>query len=187
MSKTIKASIILLILFVVGCTNADDNTQTNNEDIRTQPIHYETESEQKARKGLRDKTIGEQGGYPQSDQEGVNASDYSGGYSDVFTNEESEFLANELQAHRDIIQAQVASTEDRIIVAVMLREHSNHDVAETIETEVREVIPETDKQIIIYTDDIYWDRMKNLDARLEARDVGEDLEDYITDFFNRND
>lgn len=186
MYKKVLFPILALTMLLVGCTNTDDNTENTNENSSTQPIHYETEGEQKDRLNTRDQSIGEQGGYPQSDQEGANSSDYRGGYSDEFTNEETEKLSKQLKDRKDIVQAQVASTDGRVIVAVILKEkYTDHDIKGSIESEVSEAIP--DKEIVVYTDEVYWDQAKNLDARSGSNNKDYNTEDYIEDFFKRND
>ncbi|MBY7143269.1 YhcN/YlaJ family sporulation lipoprotein [Virgibacillus sp. NKC19-3] len=187
MYKKILFPLLVITMLFVACANTDtDHTQTTNENSTTQPIHYETEEEQNNRLNTRDQTIGDRGGYPQSDQNGVNASDYSNGYTDEFTDEESEELSKQLKDRKDIVQAQVASTDDRVIVAVILKEkYIDHDIKDSIESEVSEAIP--DKEIVVYTDDAYWDQAKNLDARSGSKNKNYDVEDYIKDFFERND
>ncbi|WP_373892921.1 YhcN/YlaJ family sporulation lipoprotein [Virgibacillus natechei] len=186
MYKKILFPLLVVAMLLVACTNTGtDDTQDSNENS-TQPIHYETEGEQKDRLNTRDQTIGEQGGYPQSDQDGANASDYRGGYSDEFTNEESEKLSRQLKDRKDIVQAQVTSTDDRVIVAVILKEKfTDHDIKDSIESEVRGAIP--DKEVVVYTDEAYWEQMKDMDARRGSDNKNYNVEDYIKDFFERND
>ncbi len=185
MNRRKSICFILLFMLLIGC-NAENETSEQRKDDVVQPIHFEPKTDANNRYESKQPSIGERGGYPQSKQEGVNASDFTH-YSDAFTNEESARITEELSKQKDIIQAQVASTEDRIVVAVILREHFNHDVTQNIKQEVREIIPNTDKQVIVYTDDIEWDRMKNLDARLRAKNNGDDLETFIEDLFQLKD
>ncbi|UJL44955.1 YhcN/YlaJ family sporulation lipoprotein [Virgibacillus sp. NKC19-16] len=188
MYKKILFPLLALTMLLVACTNTDtnDDTQNSNENSTSQPIHYETEEEQKNRLNTRDQTIGEQGGYPQSDQDGVNSSNYSGGYSDEYTNEETEKLSRQLKDRKDIVQAQVASTDDRVIAAVILKEkYIDHDIKGSIESEVSEAMP--DKEVIVYTDEAYFDQMKDMDARRGSDNKNYNIEDYIKDFFERND
>ncbi|WP_249870983.1 YhcN/YlaJ family sporulation lipoprotein [Oceanobacillus saliphilus] len=181
-----KLFFIALILLIGACDGAENASEQNNvgNDGSIQPIRFDEKNVD-----IYDSpgpSIGEMGGYEQSEQRGVNTADFSK-YSDVFTNEESIRISEELAKQKDIIQAQVASTEDRIIVAVMLREHFDHHVAHKIEDEVRKIVPDSDKQIIVYTDDIQWDRMKNIDARLGARETGYELGNILEEFFQIND
>ncbi|AIF45384.1 YhcN/YlaJ family sporulation lipoprotein [Virgibacillus sp. SK37] len=178
---------VALLALTIGCTNDNEESVENKANPNTQPMHYETDQEQKERLNYDEPSIGEQGGYPQSEQQQVNDADYKSGYSDAFTNEEAMLLSQELQNKKDIIQAQVAVTDKRIIVGVMQREHTDHLAVNKIESTIREILPNTKKEIIVYTDDIHWDRMKNLDARLKAKNRGDDLEKTVEDFLNSKD
>ncbi|WP_339228268.1 YhcN/YlaJ family sporulation lipoprotein [Oceanobacillus sp. FSL K6-2867] len=177
--------LIFLVVLLTGC-NAGQETSEEQKSDMVQPIHFEPETDENNRYKSRQPSIGERGGYPQSKQEAANKSDFAH-YSDSFTNEESARITEELSKQKDIIQAQAASTEDRIVVSVILREHFNHDISHNIKEEVRKIVPNTDKQIIVYTDDIEWDRMKNLDARLQAKNNGDDLEAFIKELFQLKD
>ncbi|WP_188453524.1 YhcN/YlaJ family sporulation lipoprotein [Virgibacillus oceani] len=171
-----------ILVFLFGCsnTNQDDNAQGN--DAETQPMHYETDKGQKDL-GIYDNYVGEKGGYKQSDQKGTNASEgNSGNYTDIFTNEESNEIYRHVTGLKDVKNAQIASTEDKIIVAVMLNEHPNPDIRDVIAQEVQKFVP--DKTVVVYTDEIYWDRMSNLKARSEAEHGGNDFQEQIKKFFN---
>lgn len=169
---------ILFLLFIVilsACTNTQENSQNNNKNTDTntdtQPMHYE-----------REKTdVKEDDGAENQRRNGHREPRYS----DAFTNEESVELSKRLEKQKNIVKAQVASTEDRIIVAVMLNDHSDHNITRKIESEVKKTNP--DKQIVIYTDDSHWDRMKNLDARMKSGSIGNGFEDNIKGLFNIND
>lgn len=182
MYKIIPITFILLLTVACSSVNEDGN---NGEGIKTQPINYETDQERKDRLNTRDKTIGEKGGYPQSKQEGVNASDFHKGYSDPFTNEESELISKQLKEKKEIVQVQVAATDERIIVAVILSEKADPEIKKTIQEEVESIAP--DKQITVYTDEVHWDHMKNLDARKGSEKREYDIEEYIDDFFRTED
>lgn len=175
------------VLLILGaCTNTNEEETGMDQDNITQPIHYETEREQKERLNVRDQTIGERGGYPQSRQENVHDANFDDGFTDEYTTERTKEIANYLQNKQQIIQAQVAETDDRIVVAVLMQERTNRDVdvSASIEEEVRNILPGTNKEIVVLTNDKYLDRMRNLDARWKARETGEDLGEMLEDFFN---
>lgn len=172
--------LFLFILIVTACSPNEQGASERTNNSSVQPIHFD--KKQSDIYDNEEPSIGEQGGYPQSEQNGVNQADFRN-YSDAFTNEESLFITKELEKQKDIIQAQVASSEDRIVVAVMLREHVDHDMPQKIEEDVKELVPGTNKQIIVYTDDVQWNQMKNLDTRLKAKTIGDDLENTIKDLF----
>ncbi|NWO13295.1 YhcN/YlaJ family sporulation lipoprotein [Virgibacillus sp.] len=180
-----KINIILLSLafIVLGCTNEEaEYDYQHHEKDNTQPIHYETDKERKDRLNIREETVGEKGGYPQSKQDNINRSDFKSGYADPFTNEESKLIAEALRDHKQISQAQVASTADRILIGVKLNTHVTDDVGEDIKKEVKQLLPQANKEIIIYTDDAHWEKMKNLEARIEAKDNGKKMEEFINQF-----
>ncbi|WP_099158639.1 YhcN/YlaJ family sporulation lipoprotein [Virgibacillus ndiopensis] len=185
MNKKILLNTGIIIAFLFGCanTNQDENAQDNN--VETQPLHYETNEEQKDRQGVKKESVGEKGGYKQSDQKGTNASERnSGNYTDIFTNEETKEIYRHVTGLKEVKNAQIASTEEKVIVAVMLNEHSNHNVQAVIEQEVKKFAP--DKTIVVYTDDIYWDRMSNLKSRLKAGNGGNEFQEQMEKFFNRD-
>ncbi|GAB3802061.1 YhcN/YlaJ family sporulation lipoprotein [Virgibacillus kimchii] len=178
----------LLLFFIAACTNAgeEETSMYADDNDVTEPIHYETEQERKDRLNVREPSIGERGGYPQSKQENVSDADFESEYTDLYTTDRTEEIADYLKRKQEIVQAQVAETDDRIVIGVLLPEHTNRDVevSGSIEEEVRDILPGTNKQIIVITDDVYWDRMKNIDARWKARERGEDLGEMLEDYFN---
>ncbi|CDQ39451.1 YhcN/YlaJ family sporulation lipoprotein [Virgibacillus salexigens] len=186
----IKHGLILLSLLLVltACaTNLNEDVQEEQQQSgNTQPIHYETDQEKTERKYQREQTIGDKGGYPQTHQKKANNANYKNGYSDAFTNDEAIKLSNKLQNKREIVQAQVASTEKRIIVGVILAEDERQGTANTIKQEVKKIVPDTDKEIVVYTDDVHWDSMKNLDSRIKAKSNGEKIENIINNFIENN-
>lgn len=180
--KLSYVGLLLATLTVVGCTNEGNNEAGNDNQTETQPIHYETKNERDERLDLRDKTIGEKGGYPQSEQKNLNSGDgKTGNNTDEFTNKQSKVISDHLKEKRNIKLAQVAITNDKIIVAVMLNEHNDHEISTDIKNEVRKFEP--NKTIVVYTDDKHWDRMNNLKARLKQSNIPDDLQE----FFNLDD
>ncbi|WP_087971793.1 YhcN/YlaJ family sporulation lipoprotein [Oceanobacillus rekensis] len=174
---------IFMIFVMAACNGGEQETSEQPNGGAVQPMHFDEKT-----RDIYDRqgpSIGEQGGYPQSKQRGVNSSDFSE-YSDAFTNEESIRIMEELVKQKDIIQAQVASTDDRIIVAVMLRENLDREIADDIEAEVKEIVPASDKEVIVYTDDVQWDRMKNFDSRIQSEDMDEDTTNFMEEFFHMN-
>lgn len=165
--------LLLLIIVLTACTNTKEEAQDNHDNNNTgiQPMHFETDKKAENRNN----------GEDNQRQQRQNKTRYS----DVFTNEESIMLSEKLEKRKGINRAQVASTDERIIVAVMLSDHSDHNITKKIEADIKEIIP--DKQIVIYTDDTHWERMKNLDARLESKNIGNDVEDNLKELFNIND
>ncbi|WP_424474857.1 YhcN/YlaJ family sporulation lipoprotein [Oceanobacillus kimchii] len=166
---------------LMGCT--DDNTtndqQNNNRTESVQPIHFE---DQEMENSNQPESIGDQGGYIQSRQYGVNET-RANHYTDAFTNEESIRLTESLRNRVDVVQAQVASTEECIVVGVILKEHADPDTGDKLVKHIERQLEDNNKEIIVYTDDIQWDRMKNLDSRLQAKEMGEQVEHLFEDIF----
>lgn len=177
------SGLLFTVLLASGCANDENSEARNNDGPKTQTINYETQGEQNARLGLRDQTIGEKGGYPQTDQDDLNRGDNTtSGNMDIFTNEQSKEIANHLMKHQDIKAAQVAVTDEKIVVGVMLNDHGNHNITTDIKKEVRKLEP--NKTIVVYTDDNNWDRMSNLKARLKQSNLPDDIKDNMKELFN---
>lgn len=160
-------------LMLLGCSdnNALDNSN-NDTNIDTAPVRYESRQEQNERRGLTNQLSPEQDGSPLNEQ-----TDMEDNFTDPYTNEEAVHIYNELMKREEIMQAQVASTEDRIIVSVMFKkQHFNHESKPNgmdVENAVREIVPNTKKDIVVYTDNIEWDKRKNDNARLKDRQNNE--------------
>ncbi|WP_158701706.1 YhcN/YlaJ family sporulation lipoprotein [Lentibacillus sp. Marseille-P4043] len=172
-------SLLFTATLLVGCTNSNEDAQS--DDLNTQSVNYETDNEQESRLGERD----DKDGYPQSDQSDTNAAKGNRNYSDIFVNDESDKIYNQLIKRKEIKQAQVASVDDKVVVAVMLNDHTDHNIRDMIEQETQKIVP--NKQIVVYTDDIHWDRVNNLKARLGPKNAAENVKDEIKDLFNMND
>lgn len=163
------AGLSLLILF--GCSNTNDTGQNAEQDnhSETQPIHYETDKEQRERQNERPQSIGDLGGYPQSDQRDTNASEgRHEDFSDPYVNEATGKIYDRISRFKEIKQAQIAATDNKVIVALMLNDYNEENVRDKIVKEVRKIEP--DKEVVIYTDDIHWNRVNNMRARLKSSD-----------------
>lgn len=177
------AGLLFVVLMAGGCSNDDENKEASVDNDQPQAINYETQGEQNERLGLRNQSIGEQGGYPQTEQNDLNRGDNpTGDNTDSFTNEQSKQIANHLMNRRDIRVAQVAVTDDKVVVAVILVDHNDHEISTDIKKDVRKFEP--DKTIVVYTDDNNWDRVNNLKARLKQSNLPNDVKDNIKQFFN---
>ena len=177
-----KFTISFILLFIAGCGATTDNTAKEEDIIQQQPIRYEV-----PRKEVQEK------GYPDArelQKEKLADNDFQD-YTDPYTNEETQKVAEELMKNRDIILAEVRSFEEQIFVAVILRENNygrNHDmgVITDIEEDVRRIIQDDDKQIIVLTDHIQWNRMKNHYASPKGLELFDDDEDFFDEFFRNN-
>ncbi|WP_010098989.1 YhcN/YlaJ family sporulation lipoprotein [Ornithinibacillus scapharcae] len=171
-----------LLFLTAGCGNEREEGQSETNNNQYQPINYETPEEQTNRTRTEDKTIGELGGYPQSDQEFVNEGDKNlhSKNEDRYSNERTMLISEYLAERKEIVQAQVAETDERIIVAVITPDNEYYpNLNEVIEEEVKRVVP--DKQIVVYTQAIWWDRMRNLNS--SPNDMDEKMRRNMDDFF----
>lgn len=178
------AGLLLTVLLVGGCSTDDDqNNEASQNNDQPQTINYETKGEQNERLGLRNQTTGEEGSDPRTEQDKYNRGDNTtGSNTDMFTTKQSKQIADRLMERQDIKSAQVAITDEKVIVGVMLNDHSDHDVIKGIKEEVREF--ENDKTIVVYTDDNNWDRANNLKARLKQANLPNEIKENMRDFFN---
>ncbi|ALX48193.1 YhcN/YlaJ family sporulation lipoprotein [Lentibacillus amyloliquefaciens] len=172
-----------LILFVfIGCAQYETGEEgSSREDSNSQLINYETEQEQNERLGKNTDNPGMNNDYPENNQGEINKGDENA-QSDLFTNEMSQSISTQLKQRNDIRQAQVAVTDERVVVGVMLTDQAPPDMREVVEQEVKEMVP--NKEVHVYTDDIYWDRMRNKDSQLDQ--FNGDVREFLREFFNRD-
>lgn len=171
-------SLIFMLVLMAGCGPQEEPADQAKDNLA--PIKYETKMERAERSNMEPKSIGDVGGYAQSEQRKVNHLDSESGYTDPYTNEETEHIANELRKHKQIIQAQVASTEKEIVVGVMLTDDGEKKVTnEMVKAWVKEIVPDTNKEIIIFTDDAEWHHLKNTHSRFNHSNY-----DELDIFFN---
>jgi hypothetical protein len=165
--KIIVFGVLTLTLFGCNDNNVLDNPNRGT-DTDTTPVRYESTQEQNARRDIQHQSPQEQNTSPLNEQR-----DKGDNFTDPYTNEEAVSIYNKLMKREEIMQAQVASTDDRITVAVMFKkQHFNHDSkpnGKDIENIVRDIVPDTNKDIVVYTDNIEWDKRKNDNARLKDR------------------
>jgi|SRR5690625_2739515 len=187
MRMNMIVTLVILTVFVGGCTNmnSDGKRETTQENPNTHPINYEPKKEQQDR--LEDRVNPPSKQKHQQNQERY-ADQIGNEDMDIFTTKESAEIADHLTKRNDVIQAQVATTDDRVIVGVMLNKHDKQQadkdqkkIAE-IEKAVQKLEP--DKEIIVYTDDAHWNQLKDLNSSLKQSNAGENVEKYIEKFLN---
>src|SRR5699024_10112302 len=150
------------------------------------PINYEPKKEQQDRLENRKNPPSKQ--KHQQNQERYHADQSGNDNMDIFTTKESAEIADQLTQRNDVIQAQVATTEDRVIVGVMLNKHDkqqadkNQKKVAEIEKAVQKIEPQ--KEIIVYTDDAHWNQLKDLNSSLKQSNAGKNVEKYIEKFLN---
>jgi len=169
------------LLFTVACTQMDTGQPMDNKQdhMNTQPITYEDERSNEDVKSDFTK-------YDESKERLARfreAGDHN--ISDLYTNEETDKISEHLMRLREINVAQVAETDTKVIVAVMLNNHADQHIANWIEEEASQFV--NDKEIVVYTDDVYWYQHRNLDAKSRANQIGENVEEFLDDFFEIKD
>ncbi|RLL47975.1 hypothetical protein D8M04_01470 [Oceanobacillus piezotolerans] len=160
----------LLMLFSLAGCGVGQHTEEDNKENDTLQIKNQNNREE----------TGTPYGYNHtSDRDGgLNSASNQDKYSDPHTTDESLLLTEELRKHKDIIQVQVASTQERIIVGVILREAKHTISKEDIEKEIKQILPNINKEIIVYTDDVSWDYYKDQNARPKSNENGKTMEDF---------
>ncbi|MFC0522474.1 YhcN/YlaJ family sporulation lipoprotein [Pontibacillus salicampi] len=83
--------------------------------------------------------------------------------------QQSRTISKRLAQSRFVMTAQVVVTNDTVVVAVEEPSRATYtrvDVAEKVRKMVREMPEVKGKEVVIYTDERYWDRMKDLKSRI---------------------
>ncbi|MBM7569535.1 YhcN/YlaJ family sporulation lipoprotein [Aquibacillus albus] len=191
---TVYPTLIFLTVMLSGCLGQEgshngeigdmDNPDNNN------PIAYSTEQEEAQRRGLNpveneiDSENPEQllEGYQtkmRNPNDGNNAS-----YNQSFYNQESQSIAREINQVEGVKISQVIVTDNHVIVSVMLDQYdyktNPERIAEAIYNRTTDLVP--DKEVNVYTDAVYWNKMKNLNARLKDEEDPERTQTFIEDF-----
>src|SRR5699024_786313 len=75
------------------------------------------------------------------------------------------------------------SMDDRVVVAVMFNEYHDSDdqIIADIRQEVETIVPE--KDVVIYTDDKYWDHMRDIIAGKDRSGVEQYIKRQVENFF----
>lgn len=102
---------------------------------------------------------------------------------DEYVNKRTKDITNYLNAKDDINRAQVAETDDLIVVGVILSEYAEKDIADELADDVKDMIQE-DKDVIVYTDYTYWYERIDQDASEGATELGNMLENLFDGFFD---
>jgi len=144
-----------------------------SEDTDTKPMHYVTDEKNKKREDARDQPTREQENASQNERPELKYVDYDWEYTDPYKNEEALVLTEELNKLDDVATVEVSSAKDRIVIGVMLNAEDSHkpisdeEFAEQIKAEVKRILPETDKEIIVFSQESEWGELKNLDGRIQ--------------------
>ncbi|MCT2537978.1 YhcN/YlaJ family sporulation lipoprotein [Aquibacillus koreensis] len=184
---------LLCSTVLVGCLvkeGAQNDNIGGNDDLQDDyPIAYNTQQEEAERNGTNVNNPPERNRehYLEGFTTGLKKPDNQNTkYTEQFYNEESQKVSEAVNKIEAVSITQVFSTEDQIFVSPLLEqtEYKDQDdvdrIVEQVRKQVRQIVP--DKEIVIYTDDIYWNEMRNINARnVENPD---EARDYIQDFID---
>lgn len=180
MKKLISITIIILVLLLSGCKSPEaENKKNDKEDYRQTELNNETKPmNNKNVPRAADKSPNKD--YYQSDEKGI-ATD--GTEENIFATDDTREIAQLLAIRTDIRQSQVAELKDRIVITLMTNPNEmDNQTISSIKDDIQEVVPE--KEVFIYTDEYHWNRMKDLDASLQQRKMGEAVEEFMEKHFN---
>ncbi|SDM99088.1 YhcN/YlaJ family sporulation lipoprotein [Sediminibacillus halophilus] len=161
----------LLFLLAAGCSDQQEEGQMISEDMEdsTMPIDYSTHDEAESK--LDD-------GKNQNGQE-EKAQDITGYQENLppgqqhlegFYNEQSQSISEDLNKLDEIKLAQVYVSDDRIIVSLTLNQEYDDKAASIADKVYSEVERQAEgKEVLVYNGDIYWNQMRDRDAREPAR------------------
>lgn len=171
MMRTFLTIIACSSLFLVGCMNNEELGSQRDMDL--EPVRLSTEDN---REIVIDRNPSKD--YIQSDEEGVGE---HGTERNIFESREERQISQQLAKRKEVSQSRVAVTPNRVIVFASLNDYPN-DIEKDIENDVRRFVE--DKQVVVFTDEIQWERMKHLDASLKQKEVGEDVEEFLERYFD---
>ncbi|SDK40440.1 YhcN/YlaJ family sporulation lipoprotein [Sediminibacillus albus] len=166
-----KKKLMLLfstIMFVMAtaCSRVQEEGQVIDEGMEdsTMPIEYSTHEE--AERRLEDHSKDgrqERGQNLNGHQENLPPGQ---AYNKGFYNEEAIGISEELNQWDEIRLSQVYASGDRVIVSLWLNQEFD-DHAATISDRVYARVQELtqDKEVLVYTGDIYWNQMRDRDAK----------------------
>lgn len=159
-----KGYTFVLLLLVAGC--GVSTNQSMNEENRPHPQKVRYENPAKEADHL--KYYKDYVDARKLQKDNLTDNDFEH-YTDPYTTEESQEIAEKLMENRDIIVAEVRIVDEQVFVAVKLRENNydrNHDmsVVTEIEDQVKGIMKDDEKKVVIWTDHTQWNRMKNYHA-----------------------
>lgn len=107
-------------------------------------------------------------------------------YNNKEYDKQSRDIAKRLTQSRYVKTAQVVVTHESVVVAVEEPDRATYtrvNVAKMVRNALREM-PETDgKEIVVYTDERYWDRKKDLRSRInQDKEMPEEVDQFQNDY-----
>ncbi len=115
-------------------------------------------------------------------------SDNANSFNNIEFDRQSREIGKRLSQNRFVKTAQVVITNEKVIVAVEEPDRATYtrvDVSEKVRKLVTQMPETKGKEIVIYTDERYWDRMKDIRSRLNQRDDMPKEQDQFGDDYSR--
>ncbi|MDC3412447.1 YhcN/YlaJ family sporulation lipoprotein [Aquibacillus sp. 3ASR75-11] len=155
-----------LSLFMVGCNDAEEAQPQQNqqqEDL-TEMIRYDQQqvADDDQEKATKKDDDYERGGDLDGYLKDIDKPDGQD-YEDRFYNEESAAVIREINKLEEVKLTQAFVTDEKVIVAVMLHQEGNLDVEDEIKSIVEKIVP--NREIEVFTEDVYWNKIRNLNSR----------------------
>jgi len=203
MTKQFVACSLLSLGLLMGCNGQEEQSQTesltndleymaeknNNGNPRTNEPKYSTNIDnnydqyelERARPQDKDRAL-QQG----PKKETPSTDDDANSYNNVEYDRQSREIGKKLSQSRFVQTAQVAITNESVIVAVEEPERATYtrvNVSEKVRKVLREMPETKGKEIVIYTDEAYWDRMKDLRSRPnQKQEMPEEWDQFGEDY-----
>ncbi|WLV23673.1 YhcN/YlaJ family sporulation lipoprotein [Aciduricibacillus chroicocephali] len=151
MKKLLMVTAAILFL-TVGCSNNQDSRKNKLE---------EADEEGKMTEQLRvnEETDTKRERKPQDIQNKIYNEEVAEDKPSLNTNEQTNRIAKRLGKEKDIKAAQVAMNEKKVMIGLMLQKKISPDLKEKVTRIVNEMEP--GKEVVIYTDNIDWNRRKD--------------------------
>lgn len=180
-----RIAIIVALLFAVGCANNDNKDAQNMKQTHVDPEVSDAEKKGVLTEKLRynEQTDITKGEDPAKVKRKYNTGQPSDMNQAEFTNEKTAEISKKIAERVDVKQAQVAMTDDRIIVALMLHHKADPKALDEIKAEVTKIAP--GKEVVMYTDTDYWSKKKDMTGRNDSAETGGKMEEFLNNFFNR--
>ncbi|KGX89198.1 YhcN/YlaJ family sporulation lipoprotein [Pontibacillus litoralis] len=165
---------VLFIMLLAGCMATEDYVES---DLQPEPLSYDLNEQEKYVEQSKDdgnipfRREKEHAADPtkQTRLSDPNAMSTNNKKYDI----QSRNISKRLTQSRYVKMAQVVVTHDKVMVAVAEPGRTTStrvNVAEKVRQVVAQMPEAYDKEIVVYTDEVYWDRMKDLKGRINQAD-----------------
>ncbi|WP_171038033.1 YhcN/YlaJ family sporulation lipoprotein [Aquibacillus sediminis] len=191
MKKFVMYCMVMLVCAVqFGCNTEENQTQPENiEETRNMSYHKGSEQsdqpnddQEYSHAKSRDQALdGYLTGMGDPDKE-------SSRYTEGFYNEDTIKVMEEVNKFDEVDVTQALVSDDTVYISPMLnqKEYSvdTESILSDIHTRIKQMYP--DKKVIVESDGIFWNKMRDLDARLQDAEDPKHARDIINEFSNNN-